>query len=62
MTLRQFINKLQSYKESYMEKEIKIVCENGILSYPELKLVLNNRYDTLNCSASNVEFIIIKGE
>jgi len=59
MTLRQFIHRLSNYREELMDKEVKIIAQNGLVLEAGVKLVLKNEYDVLNCHAENIEYIII---
>ena len=59
MTLRQFIKRLESYNEELMDKEVKVIAQNGLIFEAEAKLVLKSEYDVLNYHAENIECIII---
>lgn len=58
MTLNQLINKLSAYPEDARDKAIKVVAENGLVFDPEIKIILKDRYNVLNHSASNIDFLL----
>ena len=59
MTVNELIKKLQGYNKDLREKHIQIQAPNGIIMNPEIKLVLRDKYDVLNHSKDNVDFLII---
>jgi len=59
MTVNDLIRNLKSLKKEIKNKHIQIISQNGVLMNSEIKLVLKDKYDPLNHSADNVDFIII---
>jgi hypothetical protein len=59
MTVNELIEKLQSYKKDLREKNIQIQAPNGLIVNPEIKLILQNKYDVLNHGSDNVDFLLI---
>lgn len=56
MKVQQLINKLQTYDSNL---DIKIIAENGLHLSPEIKMVLKDKYDVLNHSKSNIDYLVI---
>ena len=59
MTVDELIKKLQCYQKDIRGKHIQIQAPNGIIMNPEIKLVLKDKYDVLNHSADNIDYLII---
>ena len=60
MTLQEFIDELNSIKDSLKNNQIKLIKPNGILTTPDIKFKLKDEMDSLNLSNENVEYIVIK--
>ncbi len=45
MKVSDLIKTLESLNDELKEKDIKIMCPNGIVVSPEIKMVLNKEYD-----------------
>ena len=39
--------------------EVKIIAQNGLILSPEIKLVLKDKYDALNHSKENLDYIVL---
>ena len=55
MKVRDLIRQLESLNDEAKDKEIKIICPNGLQVTPCLKFELNNKYDVLNYSQENIK-------
>lgn len=56
MIVQQLINKLQTYDN---DLDIKVIAENGLHLSPEIKMVLKDKYDALNHSKDNTDYLVI---
>jgi hypothetical protein len=57
MKVKDLIRRLKSYDPEY---EIRIVASNGLLVPPGIKLILKDKYDVLNKSKDNIDYLILK--
>jgi hypothetical protein len=56
MKVKDLILKLKCYDENI---EVKVVAENELHLPAEVKIVLKDKYDVLNHSKKNIEYIVI---
>jgi len=59
MKLKDFILKLKLYENKYGNKEVKSFAKNGLLCDSEIMLIQKDKYDVLNISKENIDYIII---
>jgi len=56
MKIWHLINKLSYYDQ---EAEIKIIAENGLHLEPTVKMVLKDKFDILNHSKDNIDYLVL---
>lgn len=59
MKVKELIHRLNSLSDIAKEKEIKVVCPNGLVVDPKLKYELINKYDPINNSQDNIKCYFI---
>lgn len=56
MKVKDLILKLQYYDENI---DVNVMAENGLCLSAEVKVVLKDKYDVLNHSKENIEYLVI---
>lgn len=62
MTVNDLIKHLENYSDEMKEKEIRIVCPNGLLVDPMIKFVLKDKSQIFNYGCDNIKTIVFTWE